>query len=97
VRLTAGGFNVPHTHPHGWISSAFYVALPEGADKNSPFAGFLNLGSPPADLGLDLQPYRRFKPDVGKLALFPSTMWHSTEPVADGERLNIAFDIAAAG
>lgn len=97
VRLTAGGFNVPHTHPHGWISSAFYVALPDSSDSDPPFAGFLNLGSPPADLGLDLPPYRRIKPEVGKLALFPSTMWHSTEPVPAGERLNIAFDIAATG
>ena len=97
VRLTAGGFNVPHTHPHGWISSAFYIALPDSSDNDPPFAGFLNLGSPPADLGLDMQPYHRIKPEVGKLALFPSTMWHSTEPVPAGERLNIAFDIAATG
>ena len=30
----------------------------------------------------------------GRLALFPSTMWHGTVPFADGERLTIAFDVA---
>ena len=28
VRLAAGGLHVNHIHPEGWLSSAFYVALP---------------------------------------------------------------------
>ncbi len=90
VRLTGGGRNVPHTHPMGWLSSAFYVALPDGD------TGALTLGTPPDELGLDLPPLRTIEPEVGTLVLFPSTMWHATRPFASGERLNIAFDIAPA-
>jgi tetratricopeptide (TPR) repeat protein len=96
VRLASQGFHVVHTHPMGWISSAFYVALPDnmGADN----AGWLQLGAPPPDLRLDLAPYAMIEPKPGRLALFPSTMWHGTVPfeAENGdrdERLTIAFDI----
>ncbi len=91
VRLQAQGFHVVHTHSHGWISSAFYVALPEnmGAER----AGWLQLGAPPPDLNIDLPAYAMIEPKPGRLALFPSTMWHGTIPFDDGERLTIAFDV----
>jgi hypothetical protein len=91
VRLGAQGFHVVHTHPVGWISSALYVALPD--DLGAAPAGWLELGAPPPDLRLDLAPYLRIEPKPGRLALFPSTMWHGTVPFDDGERLTIAFDI----
>ncbi len=90
VRLSGGGRNVPHTHPAGWLSSAFYVTLPDGED------GALALGTPPPELGLDLPPRRVVRPVVGRVVLFPSTLWHSTLPFTSGERLNIAFDIVPA-
>jgi tetratricopeptide (TPR) repeat protein len=93
VRLSGQGFHVVHTHPHGWISSAFYVALP--ATMGEGKAGWLQLGAPPPDLGLDLPPYAEIEPRPGRLALFPSTMWHGTVPFDDGERLTIAFDMRA--
>jgi len=89
VRLAGGGFNVTHSHPMGWISSAFYVAVP---DEAAP-AGHFHYGAPPPELGLDLPPYATIAPQVGHLVLFPSTLWHGTKPTAGGERLNIAFDI----
>ena len=91
VRLSGQGFHVVHTHPLGWISSAFYVALPEymGGDQ----AGWLQLGAPPPDLRLGLAPYQMVEPKPGRLVLFPSTMWHGTLPFDDGERLTIAFDM----
>lgn len=95
VRLTAQGFHVNHVHPRGWLSSAFYVALPPGVgDADAGTDGWLALGCPPAELGLDLPPLRLIRPRPGRLALFPSTMWHGTLPFADGERLTIAFDVA---
>jgi Putative 2OG-Fe(II) oxygenase len=97
VRLAGQGFNVAHTHPQGWISSAFYVATPTRAELGPAPAGHLLLGTPPAELGLDLPPYREIAPAPGRLALFPSTMWHSTVPFAKGERLNIAFDVVPQG
>jgi hypothetical protein len=91
VRLESQGHNVAHTHPMGWLSSAFYVALPD--DMGVAPAGHLSLGAPPAELGLGLAPYRTVEPQVGKLVLFPSTLWHKTEPFDAGERLNVAFDV----
>jgi hypothetical protein len=96
VRLTDGGHNVPHTHPMGWLSSAFYVALPDlDLDVDQRAAGYLALGTPPAELELGLPPQMLIRPEVNQLILFPSTMWHSTLPFCSGERLNIAFDVAA--
>lgn len=93
VRIGPGGRNVAHTHPRGWLSSAFYVALPVEADAGSAPAGNLRLGVAPAELEVDLSPHSQIVPTPGKLALFPSTMWHDTVPIIAGERLNIAFDV----
>lgn len=96
VRLSRGGFNVTHSHPMGWISSAFYVAVPDSQTLGVAPAGHFHLGAPPAELGLDLAPYATIAPQAGRLVLFPSTLWHGTVPTAGGERLNIAFDVVPA-
>ncbi|MEQ1538333.1 MAG: putative 2OG-Fe(II) oxygenase [Sphingorhabdus sp.] len=88
VRLTGAGYHHSHTHVLGWISSALYLALPDGDDN-----GKLAFGAPPPELELPLQTYRHIEPKAGRLALFPSTLWHCTEPFAAGERLTIAFDV----
>lgn len=93
VRLTAQGFHVSHVHPRGWLSSAFYVSLPPGVG-DATHDGWLSLGVPPAELKLGLPPLRLIRPQPGRLALFPSMMWHGTLPFDDGERLTIAFDVA---
>lgn len=93
VRLRPGGFHAVHTHPMGWISSALYVSVPEAQSLGVPPAGHLQFGAPPPELGLGLEPYGAVEPQTGRLALFPSTMWHGTVPFNDGERLTIAFDI----
>ncbi|MEG3124282.1 putative 2OG-Fe(II) oxygenase [Sphingomonas sp. GB1N7] len=90
VRLRDGGFHEPHIHGEGWLSSAFYVALPPAHGE----AGWLTLGEPQSSLNLALAPTRLIEPKPGRLVLFPSTQWHGTRPVASGERLTIAFDIA---
>ena len=91
VRLKDKGFHASHTHVMGWISSAFYVALPENSGREN--LGWLALGTPPPELGLNLSPYATIEPKLGRLVLFPSTMWHNTFPFEAGERLSIAFDI----
>lgn len=91
VRLAAQGYHAAHSHPAGWISSALYVALPDA--MGAAPSGWLRFGTPPPELGLDLAPYRAVEPQVGRLVLFPSTLWHGTAPFDDGERLSIAFDI----
>jgi tetratricopeptide (TPR) repeat protein len=93
VRLLRQGYNVPHNHPAGWLSTAFHIALP-AADAMGPApAGHIAFGTPPEELGLDLPAYRTIKPEVGVTAVFPSTMWHRTMPFADGERLALALDV----
>ena len=93
VRLHSKGFHANHVHPAGWISSALYIALPPDTGKDE--AGFLTLGEPRAPrFEIDLPPFRTIEPKPGRLALFPSYMWHGTRPFGEGERLTVAFDVA---
>ncbi|MEM1195866.1 MAG: tetratricopeptide repeat protein [Pseudomonadota bacterium] len=114
VRLKgAGDHHAAHIHPAGLISSALYLALPpqthgQGADdapSGDAQPGALELGRPPADLGLELAPIATLRPQEGYLALFPSTLYHGTlalsEPrsprdqraSASPARLTVAFDV----
>ena len=92
VRLVGGGFHANHVHPMGWLSSALYIVLPP--DLGREHAGWLTLGEPQSQLKLDLPPHRMVEPKPGRLALFPSWMWHGTRPFGEGERLTVAFDVA---
>ncbi len=96
VNLKSSGRHSNHIHPKGWMSSAFYVALPGSvleSDRESR-AGWIQFGQPLEDLGLDLPPRRIIQPRPGHLALFPSYMWHGTVPFQAREsRLTIAFDM----
>ena len=95
VRLLAGGCHANHVHPMGWLSSALYVVLPPDLDRDH--AGWLTLGEPQAQLGVDVPPHRMIEPKPGRLALFPSWMWHGTRPFGEGERMTVAFDVARGG
>lgn len=92
VRLRGAGYHHDHVHTEGWLSSAFYVDLPEalGADDE---AGWLTLGEN-RRLVPDLDAFRTIEPIKGRLVIFPSTMWHGTRPFESGERLTVAFDVA---
>lgn len=90
VRLRDAGFHADHVHSQGWLSSAFYVALPEPSGEH---AGWLSLGES-RDLVPGLPPLRLVEPKPGRLVLFPSTLWHGTRPFPAGERMTVAFDIA---
>jgi hypothetical protein len=94
VRLAPQGHNVPHTHPMGWLSSSLYLAVPDEAERGPGPAGHIAFGIPPQELGIDLPAYRTIAPKPGMIATFPSNMWHSVIPFAQGERLMIALDIA---
>ena len=94
VRLRSGGHHSNHVHPLGWISSALYVALPDRESAEASDSGWLTLGEPDRNLGIDLPPWRKVEPMPARLVLFPSWMWHGTVPFADGERLTVAFDVA---
>jgi predicted Zn-dependent protease len=93
VRLTDGGFHVAHFHPAGLVSSAAYLMIPQ---PRSPMEGWLEIGSSPVELSLPLEPLQRIEPAPGRLALFPSYMFHGTRPFAEGERITAAFDVVTA-
>jgi tetratricopeptide (TPR) repeat protein len=91
-RLADCGFHVNHIHHKGWISSCYYVAVPDVAATE----GWIKFGEPPEELGaLDgaFAPRRLIQPKPGRLVLFPSYMWHGTVPFhAPEARLTMAFD-----
>ncbi len=93
VRLKTGGFHANHVHPAGWISSALYVILPPDLGREG--AGYLTFGDPQApSFKIDMPPFRTVEPKPGRLALFPSYMWHGTRPFGEGERITVAFDVS---
>lgn len=97
VKLRDSGFHVSHIHPDGWLSSAFYVALPPevgtGKSADGLPQGALTFGVPDASLGLDLAPQHIVHPEPGMLVLFPSYVWHGTVPFSSTEpRMTVAFD-----
>jgi Flp pilus assembly protein TadD len=96
VWLKTGGFHANHVHPVGWISSALYIVLPPDLGKDE--AGFLTLGDPTSPtMKIAMPPLRTIEPKPGRLALFPSYMWHGTRPFGEGERITVAFDVAVPG
>lgn len=102
VRLRSAGHHADHIHDEGWLSSAFYVALPpsvrDPGDAGAPgHPGWLRMGQPMASLGLDLDPRRLVQPRPGTLVVFPSYLWHGTVPFEDAEpRVTVAFDMQPA-
>nr|WP_237489110.1 tetratricopeptide repeat protein [Tsuneonella aeria] len=95
LRGGSGDRHISHIHPEGIVSSALYVDLPtEIGDQAQD--GWLEIGRPPGDLGIDLPPIAAIRPQVGMLALFPSTLFHGTRPFGRGTRMTVAFDVAPA-
>jgi tetratricopeptide (TPR) repeat protein len=93
-RLHEGGYHDNHVHHKGWISSAYYAALPgvvADADKKQ---GWLKFGESNIALGERDRPARIIQPAIGRLVLFPSYFWHGTVPfAADEARMTVAFDV----
>lgn len=97
VQLRREGFHVNHLHPEGWISSAYYVSVPEETSDMSLASGWLKFGEtrfpvPGASAARFVQPH------PGRLVLFPSYMWHGTTPIHGTEpRTTVAFDVVPDG
>lgn len=94
VQLSDKGFHVNHVHAQGWISSAYYVSLPDCISEGPDHQGWLTFGETNMSLGEREQTARRVKPEEGMLVLFPSYMYHGTVPFeAPQRRLTVAFDV----
>jgi tetratricopeptide (TPR) repeat protein len=94
VRLRSAGYHASHVHPRGWISSAFYVDLPDGMAQASTQDGCLAFGEPSIATKPPLHAQHVVRPEPGRLVLFPSYFWHGTVPFhSDKNRLTVAFDV----
>jgi hypothetical protein len=94
ARLHDCGFHTNHVHPKGWISSAYYVALPDAIADSRSGEGWIQFGEPNFECGLGSAVRRKVQPKVGTLVLFPSYMWHGTLPFRSLQsRTTVAFDV----
>lgn len=94
VRLFWGGHHVNHVHPNGWISSSYYVEVPEEVATTKKRAGWIKFGEPPYKTAPKLKPLKWVQPKAGQLVLFPSYMWHGTEPLTENAmRVTAPFDL----
>jgi tetratricopeptide (TPR) repeat protein len=93
-RLYDCGFHTNHVHPRGWISSAYYVSVPDAVANEADKQGWIKFGEPHIEMGLTDPIRRAIKPKPGTLVLFPSYTWHGTVPFhAQAPRTTIAFDV----
>lgn len=97
VLLKRNGFHVNHVHPDGVLSSAYYVEVPPEVQDPALKSGWIKFGEPRYPVaGLTAERY--VQPRPGRLVLFPSYMWHGTNPIYGEEpRLCIAFDMRPGG
>lgn len=94
VRLHGGGRHINHVHPEGWISSAYYVAVPDDVEDEKSKAGWIKFGEPPFATVPPTPPQKWVKPAAGVLVLFPSFLWHGTAPIHDeSTRVTAPFDV----
>ncbi|MEZ5961272.1 MAG: putative 2OG-Fe(II) oxygenase [Hyphomonadaceae bacterium] len=95
VKLKPNGYHINHLHPAGWISSAYYVSLPEVMKAGDSQEGWIKFGEPRWETpGCTVQ--KLVQPQEGRLVLFPSYMWHGTIPFSQGERITAPFDVVPA-
>jgi tetratricopeptide (TPR) repeat protein len=97
-RLMDCGFHVNHIHPNGWISSCYYVGVPDAVQDHAARQGWIKFGESGFTHLAQKNPARRaVQPLPGRLVLFPSYMWHGTVPFrSPTPRTTIAFDVVPA-
>ena len=92
-RLSDCGFHVNHIHGQGWISSCYYVGVPDATEDRTAQQGWIKFGEPPEIFGSTFAAQRTIQPKPGRLVLFPSYHWHGTVPFRSAQnRTTIAFD-----
>ena len=96
VRLWRDGFHKNHFHSQGWLSSAFYLTVPNAVDHGGE--GWIKFGEPGFKAREPLSADYWVKPREGSLVVFPSYLWHGTEPLKTAsERVTVGYDILPAG
>ena len=96
VLLRKMGFHKNHYHSHGWLSSAFYLTVPDVVSAGGK-EGWIKFGEPGFRAREPLSPEHWLQPEEGALAIFPSYLWHGTEALqSDVERMTVGFDVLPA-
>ncbi|MEM1035453.1 MAG: putative 2OG-Fe(II) oxygenase [Pseudomonadota bacterium] len=94
VKLTGGGRHVNHIHSEGWISSAYYASVPAETRSGDSKSGWIKFSEPPFPTRPETPPEKWIQPEAGLLVLFPSYLWHGTEPISGtSERVTAPFDV----
>lgn len=98
--LQEGGHQESHIHVGGWMSGAYYVALPAsmgtgGGTPDNNHDGWIEFGAPPTDFEAKFQPLTLlYEPRPGDAFFFPSYVFHRTKPFRGTEpRISLAFDV----
>ncbi len=98
VVLRSQGFQIPHIHPDAWLSGVYYAKVPSFiGEQGSGNGGCIEFGEPNDQFFFERPlPVGSFRPEEGKLFLFPSFLFHHTIPYeSDETRISIAFDLLA--
>ncbi len=91
--LKKEGYNISHIHPSGWISGVIYLLVPNDI-KNDEAGIEFSLYSDDFIQNNNETLKKIFKPSIGDLILFPSSLYHKTIPfMSDEERMCVAFDL----
>ena len=97
VKMTEGGYLNPHNHVNGWLSGVYYIQVPK---KNNLKEGDIkfSLGVRGSDVYYPKSSFVFPEKEVttldSRLVLFPSSLYHQTNPFSDrSPRICIAFDL----
>lgn len=100
--LKGQGNLVSHIHLDGYLGMVYYPELPQemradAADSGEDQRGFLQLGDPPDDFPVKVEPDTyTIQPKEGRLIMFPGCFFHRTVPFQSKDRrISIAFDVVA--
>ncbi len=93
--LESQGFLLSHIHPSGWVSGAFYLAIPDVVEAGEGDPGWIEFGRPTAEIKSRAElETRRYKPEEGMAILFPSYFFHGTRPFqSDQPRISLGMDL----
>lgn len=92
VDLKCQGYQKAHIHPSGWLSGVIYLKVVPTLGKNEGAIEFSLSGRDFVDKAL---PKVIFKPSIGDIVFFPSSLHHRTIPfTSDSNRIIISFDLA---
>ena len=91
IILKKQGYQVPHTHPYGWLSGVIYLKVVPHLEKNEGAIKFSLNGWGYSDINSSTMMHI---PKEGDMILFPSSLHHNTIPyTTDTDRIVISFDL----